>query len=77
MAKYKLKEGKSLEGFPQAGGIGRSIYNALVSCGEYVDFPGAQEIPSDCLKHLSKEEDKKPIASAPKESSKPKKGGSK
>ena len=73
MAKYKLKEGKSLEGFPQSGGIGRSIYLALKNNGEYVDFSGAQEIPSECLKLISKEEVNKPVE---KKSTKPK-GGSK
>ena len=36
MAKYKLKEGKSLDDFPQSGGIGRSIFVALKNNGEFI-----------------------------------------
>tara|TARA_Y100001938_G_C8099140_1_gene440264 strand:+ start:2168 stop:2392 length:225 start_codon:yes stop_codon:yes gene_type:complete len=55
MAKYKLKEGKSLDNFPNNGKIGRTIRIALTNNGSYEDFPGAQEIPSDCLSFLTEE----------------------
>ena len=55
MAKYKLKEGKSLEDFPGGGGIGRAIRSALASNGFYEDFPGAQEIPKRCLPFLQED----------------------
>lgn len=55
MAKYKLKEGKSLDDFPQSGGIGRSIFVALKNNGEFIYSSGQQEIPSECLKLLQED----------------------
>ena len=56
MAKYKLKEGKSLDNFPVNGKIGRTIKLSISNDGSYEDFPGAQEIPSDCLSFLIEEQ---------------------
>ena len=55
MAKYKLKEGKSLDNFPASGKIGRVIKLTLANQGSYEDFPGSQEIPSECLSYLTEE----------------------
>tara|TARA_Y100000401_G_C8324565_1_gene227377 strand:- start:2154 stop:2375 length:222 start_codon:yes stop_codon:yes gene_type:complete len=72
MAKYKLKEGKSLDNFPVNGGIGRAIKAELANNGSYEDFPGAQEIPSDCLTFL--EETGVAKVATPKAKEKPKGG---
>ena len=57
MAKYKLKEGKSLDNFPANGKIGRVIKLSLANSGSYEDFPSSQEIPSECLSYLTEEKE--------------------
>lgn len=70
MAKYTLKEGKSLDNFPSGGGIGRAIKSALENLGSYEDFPGAQEIPSRLMPFLQEEGVAKVVAPIKQKSSK-------
>ena len=73
MAKYKLKEGKSLDNFPATGKIGRVIKLSLANQGSYIDFSGSQEIPSECLSYLTEEVGATKVAT-PKAKEKPKGG---
>jgi len=72
--KYKLKEGKSLEDFPQAGYVGKHMYACLKEDGFYVAT--AQGIPGKCLPFIEiVNENKSSNAGTTPASTKGKKGG--